>query len=1059
MSLIVVFAVLCLPPWRCAALPRSSVTKDATFLPQSSGALGGQSPNSSLSQPQQLLCNDDQGHCSVLQTAQRSTWATEAPPPHSEREWARSGVHAEEPPSEDEGERQEHKPEHNPRHGRQHVKDAAKKILGPYKQEKPSEALHEGPALKVTEKEHDKKHEAHTEQEVTHIEDHEAHEHGRPATVDACFLVFLHLFSAVIEWANSKVPFIQLPVSVVLFLIGLLFAAWCHAGGEAPKYDPGWWLGAEALYTVRRTLHYSTHISPHLIFYVFLPLILYESASCAQWFIFRKQLATSCLLAFPGVILNILICGLFLVFCIGGPYRENVFGAFQLSSVASATDPVAVVAMLGSLGAPKKLSSLIEGESLLNDGSAAVFFLLLKDFASGGKPPTPLNIIITTLQLAIGGPLFGVVWAAFISFWLDKIWNWPNLEITVTLFGIYGGYFIGEAILGTSGILTTVCFGLFFAVAGKYSMSHETHEAHHHVISAVAHVADRSLFLVAGMICQRIMQEEELAEWAIMGGLYLFLHFARALVILLFWRFLSTWGYGLNWKEAVVLWWGGLRGAVGLSLALEMEHNPLLSNGLRDVRHTHKRALASHGWNTILVYHMAAFHVAGVVLLTTFINGVTAEYVYKALDIYQINAFKGAYLHNQYEILDRLILDHARGFQKNWLYSGVRFVRLLKVLPQFSSVMFSASLVPHFTNPSPLEAMQSCPLQFVLLRRRTKDHRLSTDSQLLEDLKKKRATVRVSMVGLQASDMTQTKKEQQLCYQMLLLMKAEYDEMYEHHLMSESAYIIALEGVNEGLDVANGERQHQYAAKTGVKNVRFKAVQAFEEEWKVISGFVKGRESVSGEGNFTGMVAWSMIHFGDPQGMSSLYQKTICNVQLLYAYVQTREHVIHSFELLSPVTRDVARDVLDHLTQTVEKAKKLLETEVMFKNPIVFSLVCNVTAAETLLAMGLEEARGLVKGGWLLQEEVEPIEEILYAHTFAVQRLRPHKLLKGRSVFHTSMSRAVPNLVKTLSGADVSTDLTDEYMQTAAKMIRNMFVVKSRKLHEDLKAKYKWLLQ
>mmetsp|Transcript_49223 Transcript_49223/g.123379 ORF Transcript_49223/g.123379 Transcript_49223/m.123379 type:complete len:88 (+) Transcript_49223:1-264(+) len=78
------------------------------------------------------------------------------------------------------------------------------------------------------------------------------------------------------------------------------------------------------------------------------------------------------------------------------------------------------------------------------------------------------------------------------------------------------------------------------------------------------------------------MQEEELAEWAIMGGLYLFLHFARALVILLFWRFLSTWGYGLNWKEAVVLWWGGLRGAVGLSLALEMEHNPLLSNGLRD---------------------------------------------------------------------------------------------------------------------------------------------------------------------------------------------------------------------------------------------------------------------------------------------------------------------------------------------------------------------------------------------------------------------------------------------------------------------------------------------
>lgn len=85
-----------------------------------------------------------------------------------------------------------------------------------------------------------------------------------------------------------------------------------------------------------------------------------------------------------------------------------------LGSILSATDPVAVVAVLKTLGAPKKLASLIEGESLLNDGSAFVLFLIFKDMAAGHEQSFG-SIVLTFSQLSLGGPLFGIVcaWVAY----------------------------------------------------------------------------------------------------------------------------------------------------------------------------------------------------------------------------------------------------------------------------------------------------------------------------------------------------------------------------------------------------------------------------------------------------------------------------------------------------------------------------------------------------------------------------------------------------------------------------------------------------------------------
>lgn len=116
-------------------------------------------------------------------------------------------------------------------------------------------------------------------------------------------------------------------------------------------------------------------VEPELILFVLLPPLLFESAFGMDWEVFKKVSASSLILAGPGVVLSVALTGL---------TTKAIFqdwdwsAAFMLGSILSATDPVAVVAVLHTLGAPKKLSHLIEGESLLNDGSAYVVFVIFK---------------------------------------------------------------------------------------------------------------------------------------------------------------------------------------------------------------------------------------------------------------------------------------------------------------------------------------------------------------------------------------------------------------------------------------------------------------------------------------------------------------------------------------------------------------------------------------------------------------------------------------------------------------------------------------------------------
>ena len=116
------------------------------------------------------------------------------------------------------------------------------------------------------------------------------------------------------------------------------------------------------------------NIDPHGILTIFIPTLLFESAYNCDWYIFKRNLGNVLLLAFPGVLIGTLMLG----FCIKiFLYSElGWWPCFMLGAIVSATDPVAVVTLLKTMGASKKFQTIIEGESLFNDGTAMVFFIL-----------------------------------------------------------------------------------------------------------------------------------------------------------------------------------------------------------------------------------------------------------------------------------------------------------------------------------------------------------------------------------------------------------------------------------------------------------------------------------------------------------------------------------------------------------------------------------------------------------------------------------------------------------------------------------------------------------
>ena len=266
-----------------------------------------------------------------------------------------------------------------------------------------------------------------------------------------------------------------------------------------------------------------TTLGAHDILLVFLPALIFESAFSVDWHIMKKQLGQILILAGPIVVCSTFLSALAMRYILGytdGPdVKEKLKfswdAALMFGAIISATDPVAVVALLKELGASKKLATMIEGESLFNDGTAMVVFLIMMDFVEGNSL-TFGEIVLKFCRLSLGGPLLGILFGFGVEFLLHRIHNHYVLEVNVTICAAYICWYVAEnTVLHVSGILAIVFLGIWMSYSGKTKISAESEHALHHVWGYVGFGAETIIFMLAGMIVGRnihLYEDEHLID-------------------------------------------------------------------------------------------------------------------------------------------------------------------------------------------------------------------------------------------------------------------------------------------------------------------------------------------------------------------------------------------------------------------------------------------------------------------------------------------------------------------------------------------------------------------
>jgi CPA1 family monovalent cation:H+ antiporter len=303
------------------------------------------------------------------------------------------------------------------------------------------------------------------------------------------------------------------------------------------------------------------HLSKDLIFSVFLPPLVFEAALFIHWREFKKQLPVVTLLATVGVGLAAAITALGMHYVLAWDWGSAiVFGV-----LIAATDPVSVIAAFKEAKAHGRLRMLIEAESLLNDGTAAVAFVTVISVLQGGHE-TVLAISSALLVAIVGGALIGGTIAYGFMLLAGRTPDYL-VEITFTTLVAYGSFFVAER-YHCSGVIAALTAGL---VVGNFRTSGSISVAGRHALGPfweyLAFVANSLIFLLIG--AQEAQQHFE-GLWVPVLVAILLVTLGRAVAIYPLCALFARSRLKVDLRHQHVLFWGGLRGALALALALSL---------------------------------------------------------------------------------------------------------------------------------------------------------------------------------------------------------------------------------------------------------------------------------------------------------------------------------------------------------------------------------------------------------------------------------------------------------------------------------------------------------
>lgn len=299
-------------------------------------------------------------------------------------------------------------------------------------------------------------------------------------------------------------------------------------------------------------------IAPNLILSVLVPPLIFEAAFHLNFDELKENRALILSLAIGGVLVSSGVTGAIVHWGSGMALSSAlVFGA-----VIAATDPVSVVALFRRMGVPNRLRLLMEGESLFNDGIAIVIFhLVINSLFSSAPVKTFGQVLWEFIKVSGGGLAVGAILGYLVSEIISRIDDYL-IETTLTTILAYGAYLIGE-LLGVSGVLAVVMAGLINGNIGPRGMSPTTHIVVLNFWEYVAFLANTFVFLLIGLHINLalFLRYFPYLIWSLAAVLI-----TRGITILILPRF----RHPIPTRWLPVLYWGGLRGAICLALALSL---------------------------------------------------------------------------------------------------------------------------------------------------------------------------------------------------------------------------------------------------------------------------------------------------------------------------------------------------------------------------------------------------------------------------------------------------------------------------------------------------------
>lgn len=378
----------------------------------------------------------------------------------------------------------------------------------------------------------------------------------------------------------------------------------------------GYW--RSSLGDVGKACEKMTEINPHSLLLVFIPPIIFESAYNEDHYLLKRQLYQVLTLATGGTLISSLLLAFSFAYILGYHSEIPFSACLTLGAILSATSTILVGRILKKIGTPSKINILMQGESLFNNGTAMILYIVFIGIYKNNDV-TGFEIIIQVLRFLIGGGVLGALFCGVTIYWISKITRDDMLSIAITFFSCYFSFLFGEMYFGVSGILAVVTLAVLMGMYGSVHINPESVHSLHIVWSYVQFILEAMLYILTGIIIGKEiinLDENSITYTDLWLSLLLFpiLILVRFIMGMTLLPLLNLTGYKLSVKDIIVVAYGGIHGAVSICLSL-MVFSDTLSNRFQD---------------------LVIFFTVIQVLLSILINYPTLEFVIKLINYNQI---------------------------------------------------------------------------------------------------------------------------------------------------------------------------------------------------------------------------------------------------------------------------------------------------------------------------------------------------------------------------------------------------------------------------------------